>query len=421
MLSGLQRNLNGFSTSLESQALIWYSTSMKFFTEDLIQSAKRWPKTHHSYLTPLCLGEGQNWKGARSQIELWLDRFPLGRKRHQIIRDLSSFGGSHLGAFFELATYSLFRELHLEVEPNDTEEQNPDFFLKLGGQSETFCLEVTSIQPDREEISRQNSLNVLCAAIENRSPRSCFLNVFVFEARRVLEARDIKRISLEVERQLSEINDLRDLPRRHAICSATAPGFRAEARYQRPRQRGCSVGFTTGRHGRSSVQQQKLVADKIRQKVRRHKQVHPESPLLVVLGCCPVSTDTFLPEYMGFNALYGPERIFVPVSQDGESGEAYSEIDPELGLVTPTHLDTGLVRGPRNTSLTGVFDLLRLPDSKASLLSARYTPNVFARTPVFEISERIPSCVRRAWCELPTRQIVIENLDATEYYNSFVT
>jgi hypothetical protein len=134
----------------------------------------------------------------------------------------------------------------------------------------------------------------------------------------------------------------------------------------------------------------------IKRKIQRHREIYPDAPLIVSISVCTMTHFLVIDIWRGFNALYGQERLQSMVSPDGHGSSPISVIDARTGLITPKIISNEFDTPPY-TDLSGVLDISHIGlTDEGWKFSIQYTPNIWAKYPLFEISERIPNRILNA-------------------------
>jgi len=379
---------------------------MTVFTDALLKEAVK-PRWRGSMLANLAMERGEPHDRNRALLDRWLGNYPSGQKLEQIRRDVLSFDNPHhIGGLFELFGFHLLRKLGLKITPNNARgEAYPDYFLEIDGSE--VCLEVTTKQPSKKETKIHNSVVALWRNIEKLDKPFVML-LQVKKADRPIRSKDLKRLVSQVDCSLLAHGPL---------ITLQATGFEAELRVDAPSSTGTSIALLDKVMGSSSTDQQEAVAEILRAKARRHREVHPEKSLIVLLGFENLGYSDFTGQWRGFNALLGPENFYIGVDGQGRpiQNSARTGIDTQHGLTTPTRRKDGSVDPPKYNEISGVIDVERFSGLTGWRFDVEYTPNVWADSVLMSVHPQIPSRIKEVSRDEIGRIVSVELQDVTPY------
>ncbi len=390
---------------------------MTLFTLDRVNLAKRLrglPTT--SPFAVLCTEPDGIWIAARTQVDDWFANFPAGPKKIELERNITNFGDQHIGAFFELACFYLLKEVNQPVELNDESVAAfPDFFLTTTADLSLY-VEVTTIQSSAFDEKQENMVRDFINRIEKSINTKCHL---ILHIHRLTEVKGQDFLASEAK-AIAEIidNNAFDKDGIESIYTVGANDgtFYADIIWGGLSSGETSVGVMGPAKSQSTEELQKNIGDRPKRKIKRHLEVSPESPLLVVLGSD--STEPGIHHDNSYHVGYGHEIIQVQLDEKSLPQKANVAIHTHTGLFTPS-IRGGLIIPPSNRCCVGILDIKRVGlDDKGFRFQSSYTPNIFARDPERILSPKLPKTISEYSFSFDTGKFGITQPEEQEYYGT---
>jgi hypothetical protein len=361
-------------------------------TDSLAYLGRRLP----SFLATLAVSEGDDWQAARNQLDRWVQMFPVGAKREQLVQNLLQFDHQHLSAMFEFVTYYVCKESGIDIQPNNGDlAEYPDFFIDIGQSKTKACLEVTTFQPDTPEHGSISFFDRLRRAVEKKLTLPILVSISIRNLRREPDSRMIKNIGIDLSRQINSIDNPDSLTYLERIAEYKKDNIEVVADYvQGEPSPGVLIGSIGGMYDLRS--QHKKFQSIIKRKIQRHRQVYPDKPLVLSISVCSLAYPLVIAIWRASNPLYGMEGLQSFVTPESHANSPRSIIDTSTGLITPKIINCKS-DNPRYCDLSGVLDISRIGLSDEGWkFSIAYTPNIWAKCPLFEFSEGIPNRILSA-------------------------
>jgi len=373
---------------------------MTFFNEQRKQVAEIIPKEKGSLYRTLCVTEGELWDQARNQVDHWINNFPIGKKRKELLKDLQSPEDTHLGAFFELATYNLFLTLGLNIEVNnDKLLKYPDFFLR-GDDGQKYCVEVTSIQDSDIEKEKRHFISAICNRINNKInlPYSIIIDF------KIIQNTSNSKLDEIVDNIIANVPNNIEMSKTEmfqTLFTYNDANLTIEIQYFNDKKSSCA-GYKPPIFGFSSDIAHEIVKRKIEDKIYDHNKFNPQDPLVIVLGFCTSQQKSLMAAH-GANALYGPLKCAFNL----ETKQVINYIDGSLAIVSET----------QNTNLICVIDLKRMSLTDAGWeFWAINAPNIYSIKKDFDLLKDLPISLTRNETEFSIKHPNTINSDKSLHY-----